>query len=80
MAYHKREIKKGVIGEFSKIVEEVEELLDAHDQNNNVLMIVELTDLIGAIELFTLNKFNLSIQDLKDFSDLTKSAFIEGKR
>lgn len=80
MGYHKKEILKGEVGEFSKIREEIEELFDAADQNNNILIICELTDLIGAIEAFTDRKFNLKLEDLKSFSDLTKSAFQDGKR
>ncbi len=79
MGYHKREIQKGKIGEYSKIKEEFEELSDAVDQQNKVLIICELTDMIGAIEEYV-KQFNLTIQDLKEFSDLTKSAFKEGKR
>ena len=79
MGYHLKEIKKGEIGEYSKIKEEFEELTDAFEQNNSVLIICELTDLIGAIEEYA-KKFNLSLGDLKRFSDLTKSAFKEGKR
>lgn len=80
MGYHKVQIEKGEFGEFSKIKEEFEELQDGYQQNNRVLIICELTDLIGAIEEYAMNKFNLSIKDLKEFSDLTKSAFKEGKR
>lgn len=79
MGYHKVEIAKGKIGEFSKIKEEFEELTDAVGQQNKVLIICELTDLIGAVEEY-IKQYNLTIQDLKDFSDLTKSAFKEGKR
>lgn len=80
MGYHKREITKGIIGEFSKIREEVEELFDAAEQNNNILVLCELTDLIGAIESFAENKFKITITDLINFSNLTKEAFKEGKR
>jgi hypothetical protein len=37
MGYHKRVICKGVFGEFSKVQEEFEELLDAKDQCSKVL-------------------------------------------
>lgn len=79
MGYHKREITKGKIGEFSKIKEEFEELSDAHHQADKVLIICEMTDLIGAIEEYA-KSFNLTIDDLTKFSDKTKSAFKEGKR
>lgn len=79
MGYHKREIKKGVLGEFSKIEEEFDELKDAFEQGNNLLVLCELSDLIGAIELYV-HKFNLTIEDIKKFSDSTSEAFKEGKR
>ena len=79
MAYHIKEIKKGNIGEFSKIKEEFEELEDAENQKCKGLIICELTDLVGAIEEYA-KTFNLTLADLKQFSDMTKSAFIEGKR
>lgn len=80
MGYHKKEIQKGVLGEFSKIREEFEELSDAIEQEDKILQICELTDLIGAIEYFVEKKFNLTLSDLKVFSDKTKSAFKENKR
>lgn len=80
MGYHKRQITKGVVGEFSKIQEEVEELTDAIEQDDKVMQICELTDLIGAIESFSNNKFNLTLEDLIKFSNKTKEAFKKGKR
>lgn len=79
MGYHKCKIEKGTIGEFSKIKEEFEELTDAEEQKCKGLIICELSDLIGAIEEYA-KKYNLTLDDLKQFSDLTKSAFKEGKR
>ncbi len=79
MGYHLVDIEKGVIGEFSKIKEETQELEDAVMQDDKILIACELSDLIGAIEEYA-KKFNLTIDDLKKFSDKTKSAFIEGKR
>jgi NTP pyrophosphatase (non-canonical NTP hydrolase) len=80
MGYHKNEIKKGVIGEFSKIQEEIDELSDAIEQGDKVLQICELTDLMGAIECFSIDKFNLTLEDLIKFSNKTKESFKEGKR
>lgn len=80
MGYHTKEIKKGKIGEFSKIKEEFEELSDAWEQDDKVLQICELTDLVGAIDLYSKEKFNLSIKDLIKFSKKTQEAFKEGKR
>lgn len=79
MGYHTRKIAKGELGEFSKIQEEFEELQDAYMQGDTILQLCELSDLIGAIEHY-LGKYNLSLEDLKRFSDKTRSAFEEGSR
>lgn len=79
MGYHKKEIQKGVLGEFSKIKEEFEELNDAQEQGDKILQICELTDLVGAIEEY-IKKWNITIDDLVQFSNKTKSAFKERKR
>ncbi len=79
MGYHKVKIEKGVLGEYSKIKEEFEELTDAVNQNCKGLIICELCDLIGSIEEY-IKKYNLTLEDLKQFSDLTKEAFISGHR
>lgn len=80
MAYHLKEIPKGKIGEFSKIKEEFLELEDAVIQKDKILQICELTDLIGAIKLFSLNNFCLSLDDLINFNKKTEDAFLQGKR
>jgi hypothetical protein len=79
MAYHTRKINKGEIGEFSKIKEEFEELEDAELQQSKVLIICELTDLVGAIEEYA-KSYGLTLKDLIQFSNQTKAAFNEGKR
>ena len=79
MGYHVNEINKGVLGEFSKINEEFEELEDAVEQGLSVLVICELTDLMGAIEEYA-KKFNLTLEDLIRFSRKTKEAFKDGSR
>ena len=79
MGYHLKKIPKGVLGEFSKIEEEFLELKDAKEQGDKILILCELSDLQGAIEEY-LKKFNMTLYDLKLFSDKTKSAFKDGKR
>lgn len=79
MGYHTREIEKGVLGEFSKIREEFEELEDAVLQKDSILTLCELSDMVGAIEEF-LKRWNMDLATLKTFSDKTKSAFKENKR
>lgn len=80
MAYHKRKIKKGQFGEFSKIEEEIEELFDAVDQECKMLILCELCDLIGSIEGYVDKKFNLSLEDLVKFSRMTQESFKDGTR
>lgn len=80
MGYHKVNIEKGVLGEYSKIIEEINELEDAASQNAKVLVICELCDLIGAIEAFAEKQFNLTLDDLIKMKEMTKESFMEGKR
>lgn len=77
--YHTKMISKGVLGEFSKIKEEFQELEDAILQDNKPLIICEISDLIGAIEEYC-KKFNLTLEDMIKFSNLTKKAFKDGTR
>lgn len=79
MGYHKIQIPKGVLGEFSKISEEYLELFDAVEQDNKILEICELCDLVGAIEAYA-NKFNLSLDDIIKMKDATANAFNDGTR
>lgn len=81
MGYHLRKINKGVYGESSKITEEYEEFLDAEERGAKLMELVELSDLIGAIQGY-LHKYHPSIrlEDLQYMAELTKSAFEEGQR
>ena len=42
--------------------------------------LVELSDLIGAIDLYVKKQYNLSVEDLITFSQITQRAFINGRR
>jgi hypothetical protein len=79
--YHKREIKKGIIGELSKIYEEVEEIKDAEEQGIDIMLLVELSDMIGATQLY-LEKYHpsITIEDLIKMSEVTQRAFKSGGR
>lgn len=81
MGYHKAEITKGVYGHFSKIEEEFQELKDAIDQKDRILALVELSDLVGAIDGFVKHEFKtMSLDDIVKFSKLTQHAFETGDR
>lgn len=79
--YHIAEIKKRLYGSAGKIQEELDELNDAHEQGSKIMVLVELSDLYGAIEGYLEEYFpGMQMHDLKKFSDITKRAFREGVR
>ena len=78
--YHTHKIDKGVLGEFSKIEEEFEELKDAYQQNDPIMVLCECSDLIGAIKHYDKKKANISLEDLIKFNNKTEQAFKIGKR
>lgn len=80
MGYHRNEIVKGTLGEASKIREEFEEFMDAVEQNAKIMELIELSDLIGAIEIYVNRKHNKTLGDLIKMSDLTSKAFLDGSR
>lgn len=80
IGYHIHNIKKGEIGELSKIEEELAELQDALYQESKIMALVELSDLYGAIELFTEKHFNMKMEDLAKMSKITQRAFKNGHR
>lgn len=77
--YHNKTIIKGVLGQTSKIREELDELMDAEEQGVFILQAVELSDLYGAIEAYA-ETLRLSMEDLRMMSNLTKRAFESGRR
>lgn len=79
MGYHKREIVRGVLGYVSKVREELEELEDALEQKAYIMAMLEMSDLYGALEALA-DKWELTMDDLRIMSDLTKSAFYDGSR
>lgn len=77
--YHLREIEKGELGSVSKVIEELQEYEDALDQNSTIMCHVELADVYGALEALA-ETHDLSMDDLKIFSNITKRAFQSGER
>lgn len=77
--YHLKDIKKGTLGNISKIEEELEELKDAIEQDCKIMTMVELSDLYGAIRAFVETQ-GLKMEDLEKFSNITKRAFENGYR
>ena len=77
--YHQKIIQKGVLGEPSKIREEFEEFMDSVAQDNPVMALIELSDLIGAIEAYA-EKNNVTLDNLITMKNATKRAFETGHR
>jgi NTP pyrophosphatase (non-canonical NTP hydrolase) len=77
--HHAVRIKKGKLGEISKIQEELDELKDAEKQGVKILIYSELADLFGSIRAYAL-KHNLKMSDLHDMAKLTRKAFEKGHR
>jgi hypothetical protein len=80
--YHVKDIAPGKFGELSKIREEVEEAFDAEEQGNRLMVLVELADIIGAIDGYLFEKYGeaVTLQDLITMSDATRRAFVTGHR
>jgi hypothetical protein len=80
--YHTNPIPKGVLGQFSKIKEEFNELEDAATQDIKLLILNELADLYGAMESYLerLTRYSINMDDIKEMSNLTKKAFQDGYR
>lgn len=81
MGYHMTEIEKGELGKLSKIREELDEAIDAEKQQCKIMTLVELSDMMGAIESYLESNFtDITIRDLITMSNITKRAFKAGRR
>ena len=79
--YHVTDIPRGEIGHSSKILEEVLELMDAERQGCRVMALVELADLIGAVEAYLKHHAaGMTLDDLRAMSAITRRAFENGFR
>ena len=79
--YHLTPIPRGKFGELTKVVEEIHEVIDAESQGNPVMVLVELSDVLAAINGF-LKKHHPSIklEDLAKMAQATDRAFKSGER
>ncbi len=78
--YHLTVIPKGKFGEFSKIEEEFLECKDALEQDNKIMVMCELSDLLGAIEAYAIKAHQLTLEDIIKMKNATKRAFKSGAR
>lgn len=81
MGFHINPIEKGILGTSSKILEEVQELIDAENQNLKILALWELSDIIGAIQLYLEERYpTITIYDLIKMAEKNSDMFKEGVR
>lgn len=67
-SFHKRPIApEGVLGEFSKIEEEVDEMREGIEQGDRMLVLIELCDLLGAVDEYAKKQYNLSLAELAQY-------------
>jgi|SRR3989344_161099 len=79
--YHDQIIPKTSAGSFLKILEETEEAKDAFLSNNSIMLLVELADLYGAMELFLEKEYpGVDMKNLQKMHEVTKRAFQNGRR
>ena len=79
--YHERTIPKTLPGSFFKILEETEEAKDAYLNKNPIMLLCELADLYGAMELFLEQNYSgVNMDDIKKMQQVTRRAFKNGRR
>lgn len=79
--YHLSEIAKGELGESSKLLEEILELQDAERQSCKIMAMLELADLVGAIEAYLKKHMpGITFTDLIKMARITRRAFKNGRR
>lgn len=79
--YHLSAIPQGTYGEFSKIEEELYEAKDAAEQGVKIMELVELSDMLLAVEGY-LKKHHpgTTLDDLRSMAAVTNRAFETGHR
>jgi hypothetical protein len=56
-------------------------LKDAHLNNNKIMELVELSDLLGSIELYLKHNYpEITLDDLNVMNKVTQRAFTSGRR
>lgn len=81
VGYHKRKIEKREFGTAGKIMEEVEEFLDAKEQGIRLMELQELSDILGAVEGYLeKNHEGYTLDDLLKMAKVTRRAFESGRR
>lgn len=81
MGYHSTNIEKGILGESSKLLEEVRELMDAEKQGAQIMILCELADIYGALDHYLRQNYPaFNMYDLSKMAHLNEQAFKDGER
>jgi hypothetical protein len=79
--YHLTEPTRGTFGDLDKVFEEFEELIDADAQGVKLMVLQEMSDVIGAMEGYLAKHHpSITLEDLIKMKDVTKRAFLSGGR
>jgi hypothetical protein len=65
---HSQNIPKAELGTIAKIQEELSEAIDAEGQGLDLLVLIELSDIVGAVEAYAKKKYNFSLDQLLLFA------------
>jgi hypothetical protein len=80
MSYHLRPITpQGTFGHVSKVLEELDEYVEALEQGNKIMAAIELSDVYGALEALAAGH-GLTMADLSIMAAATRRAFESGAR
>ncbi len=69
MTFHITPIKKGIYGELSKIQEELDEAVDAEMQGQDLMLLIELSDIVGACAGVS-EQYGMTLDQLVTFAKL----------
>lgn len=79
--YHLTDIERREFGTLGKVMEELEEAVDAERQGVELMVLQELADAVGAIKGYLAAKHpTLTLDDLEDMASVTARAFRAGRR
>lgn len=73
--FHQVAIEKGEYGKLSKIKEELDEAIDAQNQGNDLMLLIELSDIVGAVEGVS-KQYGFTIEQLLTFARLRSEVAI----
>lgn len=82
VGYHVIKIPKGQFGDSSKIYEETMEAIDAEAQGNRIMTLIEMADIVGAIDGYLAKHYGgqITLEDVVQMSEANKRAFEAGVR